>query len=239
MLNHLVCGNFQHQLEDDIPCSSPKSKSKKKGNNRDNNPYASRGLDKFSTLLSELDQRRKKVYSQMNPHDISFVRFTYSSDDFVPIVVKVKNNNHHKKHMSEEQVKVRHVTSFSEPMDQKHVEETKQPKLEISHHDDDVKNASNKIESIGFSLNMLKRPSFYVPAVVILILLLLTVFGRSFATLCTCIVWYIVPILKDSSKEEKLMKKKDFVIEGLHSPRGDSKASNDKRSGKHSQQKSW
>lgn len=231
MLNHLVCGNFQPQLEDDIPCSSPKSKSKRKDNNRGNNPYASRGLDKFSTLLSELDQRRKKVYSQMNPHDISFVRFTYSSDDFVPIVVKVKNNNHH--HKSEEQVKVRRITSFSEPMDQKHVEETKQPKLEIYHHDDDVKNASSKIESFGFSLNMLKRPSFYVPAVVIFILLLLTVFGRSFATLCTCIVWYIVPILKDSSKEKKLIKKKDYVTEGLLSPRGD------KRSGKHCQQKSW
>jgi hypothetical protein len=237
MLNHLVCGNFQHQLEDDIPCSSPKSKSKRKDNNRDNNPYASRGLDKFSTLLSELDQRRKKVYSQMNPHDISFVRFTYSSNgDFVPIVVKVKNNNQ-KKHKSEE-IKVRHLTSFSEPLDQKHVEEkTKQlPKLELCHDVDDKIKVVKKIE-------MLKRPSFYVPVVMILILLMLTVFGRSFATVCTCVVWYIVPILKDSSssKEGKLiMKKKDYVIEGLSSPRSDSKASNDhKSSGKHSHQKSW
>ncbi|CAJ2643894.1 unnamed protein product [Trifolium pratense] len=236
MLNHLVCGNFQNQLEDDIPqCSSPKSsKSKRKvNNNRDNNPYASRGLDKFSTLLSELDQRRKKVYSQMNPHDISFVRFTYSSnDDFVPIVVKVKNNNQ-KKHKSEE-IKVRHLTSFSEPLDQKHVEEkTKQlPKLELCHDVDDKIKVVEKIE-------MLKRPSFYVPVVLILILLMLTVFGRSFATVCTCVVWYIVPILKDSSSS-KITKKKDYVNEGLSSPISDSKASNDhKSSGKHSHQKSW
>ncbi|CAL5204797.1 unnamed protein product [Lathyrus oleraceus] len=221
MFNHLVCGSFQHQQDLDLPCSSPKSKSKRK-----DNPYASRGLDKFSTLLSELDQRRKKVYSQMNPRDISFVRFTYSNDnDFVPIVVKLKNSNQ-KKHKSEEQVKVRHSTSFSEPMDQKHVEETKQlHRMESSHHR----------VTIADKDEMLKRPSFYVPVVMMLILLLLTVFGRSFATVCTCVVWYIVPILKDSSKE-KLVKKNDYVAEGLVSPRS---GESDMRSGKHRHQKSW
>ncbi|XLS99045.1 hypothetical protein HN51_041780, partial [Arachis hypogaea] len=58
----------------------------------------------------------KKVYSKMNPHDISFVRFAYSdNDDFVPIVI------------------------------------------------------------------------------MILILVFLTVFGRSVATLCTCVLWYVIP----------------------------------------------
>ncbi|XP_058781149.1 uncharacterized protein LOC131655271 [Vicia villosa] len=227
MFNHLVCGSFQHQQDLELPCSSPKPKSKRKPN-----PYSSRGLDKFSTLLSELDQQRKKVYSQMNPRDISFVRFAYSNDnDFVPIVVKLKNNNQ-KKHKSEEQVnKVRHVTSFSEPMDQKHVEETKQlHRLESSNcvDVDDKDKVVKKIEK-------LKRPYCYVPVVMMLILLLLTVFGRSFATVCTCVVWYIVPILKESWKE-KLVKKKDYVGEGLLSPRS---GESDKRSGKHSHQKSW
>nr|XP_004501800.1 uncharacterized protein LOC101509630 [Cicer arietinum] len=223
-MNHLVCGNFQHQEEDDLPCPSPRKISKRK-DNRENNPYASRGLDKFSTLLDELDQRRKKVYSQMNPHDISFVRFTYSkTDDFVPIVVKVKNHNQ-KKHKNDEEHKVKRFTSFSEPMEQKHkhkyVEETKQHKMELlSHHDCDKKE-EKKIESFGLSWNM---PSFYVPAVMILILLLLTVFGRSFATVCTCVVWYIVPILKDSSNDQgKSIKKKNIVV----------------TEGKHRHQKSW
>ncbi|KAL5074669.1 hypothetical protein RYX36_013653 [Vicia faba] len=227
MLNHLVCGSFQHQEDLELPCSSPKSKSKRKPN-----PYSSRGLDKFSTLLSELDQRRKKVYSQMNPRDISFVRFAYSNDnDFVPIVVKLKNNNQ-KKHKSEVQVKVRHTTSFSEAMDQKHVEETKElHRLESSLLRVDVDDKDKTVKKI----EMLKRPFCYVPVVMMLILLLLTVFGRSFTTLCTCVVWYIVPILKDSSKE-KLVKKKDYVGEGLLSPTSDE---SDKRYGKHSHQKSW
>ncbi|KAI5404172.1 hypothetical protein KIW84_051349, partial [Lathyrus oleraceus] len=131
-----------------------------------------------------------------------------------------------KKHKSEEQVKVRHSTSFSEPMDQKHVEETKQlHRMESSHHR----------VTIADKDEMLKRPSFYVPVVMMLILLLLTVFGRSFATVCTCVVWYIVPILKDSSKE-KLVKKNDYVAEGLVSPRS---GESDMRSGKHRHQKSW
>ncbi|RYR54622.1 hypothetical protein Ahy_A06g029930 [Arachis hypogaea] len=63
----------------------------------DKNPYSTRGLDKFCKLLAELDERRKKVYSKMNPHDISFV-FAYSdNDNFVPIVVKVKNKDQNQK----------------------------------------------------------------------------------------------------------------------------------------------
>ncbi|XP_015968773.1 uncharacterized protein LOC107492285 [Arachis duranensis] len=51
----------------------------------DKNPYSTRGLGKFWELLTELDERRKKVYSKMNPHDISFVQFAYSDNDEVSI----------------------------------------------------------------------------------------------------------------------------------------------------------
>ena len=98
-----------------------------------------------------------------------------------------------------------------------------------------------------------------MPAVVMLILVFLVVFGRSVATLCTCVVWYVVPTLSeyyDSSKprNKSMMmnsKKRDYVRgwlndvkmvnpEDLASPRsGDSKAySNDNNSGKHGHQKS-
>ena len=111
MLNHFICGSFHHQ-EEDVPCSSPK-KSKRKESRNDKNPYSNRGLDKFSALLDDLDERRTKVYSQMSPQDISFVRFAYSNNhDIVPIVVKVKNNKDQKKHKSEE-LKARHITSSS------------------------------------------------------------------------------------------------------------------------------
>ncbi|XP_027357051.1 uncharacterized protein LOC113866363 [Abrus precatorius] len=220
MLNPFVCGTFHHQEEDGGACSSPR-KSKRKGNN----PYSNRGLDKFSALLADLNERRQKVYSQMSPQDISIVRFAYSSnDDFVPIVVKVKNKEQ-KKHKSEE-LRVRHFTPFLEQLEKPNeatVEERKQPKLE-----------SHK-KNYGFSWNMLKRPSFYVPLVMVLILVFLTVFGRSFATLCTCVMWYAVPILSGDSSNPRKLKKKDNNSEkkmvktdqGLLSPR------------KHGHQKSW
>ncbi|XP_029126765.1 uncharacterized protein LOC109797747 [Cajanus cajan] len=253
MLKPFVCGTFRHHEEDGVPCSSPK-KSKRKDNK---NPYSNRGLDKFSALLADLDERRQKVYSQMSPHEISLVRFAYSSnDDFVPIVVKVKNKDQ-KKHKSEE-LGVRHLQSFSEQLEKSAEEATveerkQQPRsLESHHHKKDF--------IFGFSWNMFKWPSFYVPVVVILILVFLTVFGRSVATLCTCVVWYLVPMLSEykynSSKARKSImnsKKKDYVrgwLNEMKNPReelasptsGDSKAYNNnigKRSGKHGHQKSW
>ncbi|KAK7351582.1 hypothetical protein VNO77_11142 [Canavalia gladiata] len=229
MLNPFVCGTFHHEDEHGygVPCSSPK-KSKRK-DSRDNNPYSNRGLDKFSALLEDLNERRQKVYSQMSPQDISFVRFAYSSnDDIVPIVVKLKNKEQ-RKHKSEE-LRARHLTPFLEQFDkfdEASMEERKQQK------------------NYRFCWNaMLKRPSFYVPLVMILILLFLIVFGRSVAILCTCVMWYVVPTL---SEPRTLMKKKHY-LRGLsekhlqaNNENADSKASSDdnKSSAKHGHQKSW
>ncbi|KAL2346482.1 hypothetical protein Fmac_000482 [Flemingia macrophylla] len=253
MLKPFVCGTFRHHEEEDgVPCSSPK-KSKRKDNK---NPYSNRGLEKFSALLADLDERRQKVYSQMSPHEISLIRFAYSSnDDFVPIVVKVKNNKDQKKHKSEE-LGLSHMQSFSEQLEKSAEEATTvEERNNKQHHPKSLESHKN----FGFYWNMLKWPSFYVPVVVILILVFLTVFGRSVATLCTCVVWYLVPMLSEykynSSKARKSnmnSKKKDYVRgwlnemknphEELASPRsGDSKAYNIGKSsaGKHSHQKSW
>ncbi|KAK7283249.1 hypothetical protein RIF29_12648 [Crotalaria pallida] len=239
MLNAFICGNFHHEEEDVAPCSSSSSPKKSKRSKdhhsrRDNNPYSTRGLDKFSELLADLDQRRQKVYSTMNPHEISFVRFTYSNtDDFVPIVIKNKDK---KKHKSQELVKVtkpmnddNNKCETDEAANDVVVEERKQqPKLL------ELIKKKKKKKSLSWN-NMLKYPSTYVPMVLILILVLLTMFGRSFVTLCTCVMWYIVPTLNDyiskQRKSDKKKKKMDKVIEGLVSPTSSS--------GKHSHQKSW
>ncbi|KAK7352484.1 hypothetical protein VNO80_17906 [Phaseolus coccineus] len=253
MLNHFVCGSFQHQEEDVASCSSPK-RSKRKKESRSNNPYSDRGLEKFSALLADLDERRQKVYSQTSPQEISLVRFVYSSnDDFVPIVVKVKSKDQNKKHTSEE-LGIQHLTSFSEQLEKSAEEATvEERKQQLKKLDSPMK------KNLRFSWNMLKWPSFYVPAVVILILVFLIVFGRSVATLCTCVLWYMVPTLSecyhDSSKPRKSVmncKKRDYVWgwlndmkmvnpEELASPRsGDFMAySSGKSSGKHGHQKSW
>ncbi|CAL0322508.1 unnamed protein product [Lupinus luteus] len=212
MLKPFVCGTFHHE-DDDNPLLVSPGFSPRKSKRKYENPYSTRGLDKFSELLADLDEKRQKIYSEMNPNDISFVRFVYSNtDDFVPIVVKVKNKDHHKQHRSEEMrvVKARHLTP-SKSMDNTTtksnaatVEERKQqPKLELE----------AKKSMKNFSWNMWK-PSFYVPIIIILILMLLTMFGRSFATLCTCVLWYIIPTLKDFSSSlnpRKSMHKKDHI----------------------------
>ncbi|OIW20866.1 hypothetical protein TanjilG_24944 [Lupinus angustifolius] len=216
MLKPFVCGTFHHE-DDDNPLLVSPGFSPRKSKRKYENPYSTRGLDKFSELLADLDEKRQKIYSEMNPNDISFVRFVYSNtDDFVPIVVKVKNKDHHKQHRSEELrvIKARHLTP-SESMNKSTtesnaaiVEEIKQqPKLELE----------AKESTKNFSWNMKKwdmwKPYFYVPIVIILILMLLTMFGRSFATLCTCVLWYIIPTLKDSSSlnPRKSMQKKDHI----------------------------
>ncbi|XP_061358026.1 uncharacterized protein LOC133302284 [Gastrolobium bilobum] len=213
MLNTCVCGTFQDEY-DELCLASPGSSPKKSKTRDSNNPYSTRGLDKFSALLADLDEKRKKIYSQMNPHDISFVRFVSSNtDDFVPIVVKVKNRD--QKHKSEELrvVKARNLTLTSKSLDMSAtestatVEERKQPKLESDH---------KKVTKKSLTWNMTEwdmvKPSFYLPLVMILILMFLTVFGRSVAILCICILWYVIPTLRDgSSNQRKSMKKKDYA----------------------------
>ncbi|KAK7310778.1 hypothetical protein RJT34_08495 [Clitoria ternatea] len=229
-LNPFVCGTFHNNEYDDEPClaspgSSPRKHSKKR-DSRINNPYSTRGLDKFSSLLEDLDEKRKRIYSQMNPHDISFVRFVYSNtDDFVPVVVKVKNNKDQKKHINKIQelgvVKATRILAHtSESTDKSSTtidqpssttEEKKQSKMESD------KRVTKK--SISWNVVMKKhdmgKPCFYLPLVMVLILLLLTVFGRSVSTLCICVLWYLISTLKDSSSlnanPRKSMKKKDYV----------------------------
>ena len=108
MLNPFVCGTFHNEYDDEPCLASPNSSPRKyKRKVSKNNPYSARGLDKFSELLADLDEKRQKIYSQMNPHDISFVRFVYSNtnDDIVPVVVKVKNNKD-QKHSKSQELKV-------------------------------------------------------------------------------------------------------------------------------------
>ncbi|XP_041021272.1 uncharacterized protein LOC121262747 [Juglans microcarpa x Juglans regia] len=211
MLNLLICGSggstFHHEEDqgdpwNNSPCSSPTKARKNRRNNR--NPYSSRGLDKFSALLNDLEEKRNKIYSQMDSRDISMVRFVYSnSNDCVPIVVKSKTNKEGKT-KTRDGKEDEEITLFEiSDADSKQV---KQP--EISEPKEKRK---KKRVLWDMKLDKWRRPSYYLPAIIILILLLLTMFGRTFAILCTCLGWYIVPTLKESSNTERSTKKKDYV----------------------------
>ncbi|KAJ7966524.1 putative ZCF37 [Quillaja saponaria] len=246
MLSTFICGTFHHE-EDETWNTSPGSTPRKsrrnnsfsKSHNKDSkNPYSTRGLDTFSALLAELEEKRQKIYSQMDSQNISFVRFAYrNSKDCVPVVVKLKPEEEKINNIEVKQLP--HPISKAmdkSPTDQSSVAvncETNQPKLEA---------AGNKVEKKqSFSWNTIKldkwrRPSYYLPLFIVLILVFLAVFGRSFAILCTSIGWYLVPTLKDSSRTRRSVKKKDYVrrlsekkmvSDGISSPR------------KHFHQKSW
>lgn len=202
MLNHLVCGNFNQEEHDEVLLDSPR-KSKK---SRNPNPYSTRGLDQFSALLADLDRKRQEIYSQARPHDISFIRFVSSkssSKDVVPVVIKAKDRD--QKHHKSEELKVRHVPSnSSQPI----LELPNQPKLGSD------EKADKKKDLCG---SMWSHPSFYLPVMLILILGLLVVFGRSVATICTCILWYVASTVKDrsSSLSRKSTVKKKRYTRGL------------------------
>ncbi|XP_050892751.1 uncharacterized protein LOC127098257 [Lathyrus oleraceus] len=193
MLNPFVCGTFNPIDDDELFANPDSSPRRYKRKNSKNNPYSTRGLDKFSALLSDLNDKRQKIYSQMNPHDISYIRFVHSNkDDFVPIIVKVKNKSQEIK-----VVKARNLTNSSTDQSSSVVtmEKRNQPKKRISMN---VK----KIE--------MDKPMLYLAFVVIMILLMLTVFGRTVTTIFTCVLWYANPTMKDGSLSSRTSMKKDF-----------------------------
>lgn len=201
-----ICGggSFHHEAEDAQWSSSPGSsprKAKKRCHNKDcKNPYSTRGLDKFSALLADLEEKKKKIYSQVDSEDISLIRFVYSNSDLVPIVVKSKDKNEYKPKIGD--VKDNHREAAVET-----------PRVVSKEVKQSILESHEKPKGSSFSwmikLKEWKRPSYYLPVIVVLILLLLAVFGRSFAILCTSLGWYVIPNLKESSNSKRSRKKTD------------------------------
>ncbi|XVF64193.1 hypothetical protein PTKIN_Ptkin09bG0148300 [Pterospermum kingtungense] len=229
----LICGAFNHQEEDDVdqlwnsPNSTPRKSRRNsfcKRHNKDNNknPYSNRGLDKFSALLAELEEKRRQIYSQTGSQDISFVRFKYkNSTECVPIVVKLKDKKEEEKKKPVD-TKDHHqpgTNSESEVLDKHTIQtliEDKVNKNTSGLQQVNEKTDEKKKQRFSWNKELLhkwRRPSYYLPAFLVLILLLLVFFGRSVSILFTCIGWYIVPIIQgeSSNKVRRSMKKKDFV----------------------------
>ncbi|KAG6608423.1 hypothetical protein SDJN02_01391, partial [Cucurbita argyrosperma subsp. argyrosperma] len=80
-------------------CTPRKTRNGLKPHSKDKkNPYSDRGLDKFSALLTDLEQKRKQIYAQTDPENIVLVRFAYkNSDECVPVVVKQKEKKEEKR----------------------------------------------------------------------------------------------------------------------------------------------
>ncbi|KAJ0930087.1 hypothetical protein HanPSC8_Chr04g0145241 [Helianthus annuus] len=244
-----ICGSFNSQEEDDFEVlwPSPLTPSRKTRRNRfccrrnkdDNkNPYSNRGLDKFEALLAELDDKKRKIFTQKGSQYISFVRFVYSnSNDVKPIIVRFRDpmKHDHKDHHKQNNIKdTRRTTSLPKlqvstldhhknsepPGDVNNV--TNSPKIrtkEAQHEKSSIDKVTKKIRVDQWKMNLKRKlgewwmPSYNLPFLVILVMLFLTFFGRSLAIICTSIAWYIIPKI-DGTLEHTTTKK---MIKNQHS----------------------
>ncbi|KAK2660129.1 hypothetical protein Ddye_006662 [Dipteronia dyeriana] len=244
-------------------CNRSRSSNKNKDSK---NPYSNRGREKFSALLSELEEKKKKILSKMGSDDISHVRFVYrDSDECVPVIVKLKKEykkeekknkcDYHHYYNKEKTIKHDHDSEIMEKFLIECLDADFQKKEDrIQRSESDKKIAIKKKK---FSWNSVWRhPSYYFPVVVILILLLLAFFGRSFVIICASMGWYIIPTIKGSSGSSNVtraVKKKDYlrrcsdkniVSDGLSSPKITKSLNNsgnfkDQSLQKHNHRQSW
>lgn len=201
MFSICICGSSHLQTdEDDIYVLSPSStpKRSKKGTfyrgREIKNPYANRGLDKFSALLADLEGLKQKIYMGSSD-EISFIRFAFSnSNDVKPIVVRSKNK--------------KQSTADKDEVEMNGVQETSGEEKRLS------KSVSWKKMNYVMKWENWKKPRYYLPLAIILILVLLAVYGRKFAVMCTSIGWYVIPTIGESSSSSlslrKQKSKKDF-----------------------------
>ncbi|KAJ6808278.1 uncharacterized protein M6B38_166420 [Iris pallida] len=188
----MICGagSFPHE-HDDEPSASAASTSKKA---KQINPYSTRGLDKFSTVLAELGAKRERIMARTGSQGVALVQFVYhNSKDWVPIVVRPKPQA---------------GTSIID--DKKPPSSTttnkQQSKDVVPAATTTTKTATTKRRG-----KVIRSSSYYWPLVVVLILVCLVMFGRVFAICCTSMWWYMVPTFKDWNGEDakkKLITKK-------------------------------
>ncbi|KFK40877.1 hypothetical protein AALP_AA2G053900 [Arabis alpina] len=184
------------------PCSSPRKSRKER-----KNPYSNRGLDKFSELLSELDEKRQSIYSKKvdSGGGPPLVRFVFtSSGECVPVVIKSSYIHKKKKNKKKDVVAAAKVNTVVNESKTEEIKET-EPEIEEKH---------NCV--LNENLKKITRPNNFLPVTVILVLVFLSLFGRSVAIMCTCIAWYLVPMIKEQrgnrgSSLSYAMKKKDFA----------------------------
>lgn len=178
-------GSFAHVDED-----SPRSPSSPRGSRRKHgNPYSARGLEEFSNVLADLESRREKIMAKAGSRGVAFVRFVYSnSQDWVPIIVRRREQGPADPEEGKAETGGGGEAGQSKS-DAAGEQQASPPRP--------AEQAAKKGEGSGGLLQLLRwRDSYYWPAVVVLILLCLALFGRVFAICCTSMWWYLVPAVR-------------------------------------------
>ncbi|KAK8949300.1 hypothetical protein KSP39_PZI005075 [Platanthera zijinensis] len=166
------------------------------------NPYSSRGLEKFTSVLSELEAKKEKIMTRIGS-DVAMVRFKYTTcQDFIPIVVKIREDS--SKKSSPVSPKPEH-SAPSQPTLKEPVSTSPAPTPRQSLSPEVEKKVK---KSVTWSRDQGKkrgelwrwRPSYYMLVPFLLVLVCLMVSGRVFAVCCTAVWWYLVPLLKGADQ---------------------------------------
>ncbi|URE37071.1 hypothetical protein MUK42_15894 [Musa troglodytarum] len=203
----MFCGTASFKNVDGDPWTPPSPKAAKKKAGK--NPYSARGLDKFATLVAELEARKERVMANAASQGgaAAMVRFTYSGpNEWIPIIVKIRDPQVEAGKPSD----VEKPKAPPPPPPVQAIPEASPPEKDVGEGAEAV--APERKPRGHFSWGNW-RPSCYWPLVAVLMLLCLVTFGRVFAICCTTVGWYMVPIMQGESGEgvrRSIKKKKDY-----------------------------
>lgn len=209
MCSPFSCSSFYRKDgidEPPIPCTTPKEskRSRSYSKRRDSkSPFANQGLDKFNELLTELEEKRRKIYTQKGSEDISYMYFTASnSDNWRPIIVKGKKQEH----TNANNGKAKQIAKSSETLNKHTIEASGSAAIDKVRQSKEEPSRRPKTRSKNW-----RHVFGFFPVTIVLILLFLTVFGRSFAIICTTLGWYLIPMMKEKSSTSERPKKMEYV----------------------------
>ncbi|KAK8944041.1 hypothetical protein KSP40_PGU011585 [Platanthera guangdongensis] len=183
----MFCGTSAlHQMDADSPRAPSKPAKKHHHSSSSKNPYSSRGLDKFSSVLTDLESRKKKIMESSSSQGVSMVRFMYSdSRDWIPVIVRLRDdsttrsNGTKNSNVNKKPVLVNELSPPAPPLLTK-VEDIAEPLPEKK------KKKRKVVEERRW---WRRRPSYYMPVAMTLILLCFVISGRAFAICCLSAFW--------------------------------------------------
>ncbi|XP_026393404.1 uncharacterized protein LOC113288538 [Papaver somniferum] len=248
MLSHFICGNFHDQEDNEeeyypwsntsspnrspSPTATPKrssSSSPKRSKmssfcnrrQKNKNPYSSRGIDKFTSLLADLEDERIKILDRIattTTQDIPLIRFAYSNSkrNLVPIVTRLQNQQQKKQpklHIDGNDK----IVEMTEPLISRKLEVgLSVPKREMQRMASPL-SSPEAVKKIQKKSLLDKSKShickYYFGIVIVLILLCLAIYGRSFAIICMSVCWYVMPIVHKNLNSRTMKKKNNYTDE--------------------------
>ncbi|PKA49815.1 hypothetical protein AXF42_Ash004357 [Apostasia shenzhenica] len=223
----MFCGTSSfHSVDDDSPApasgpSTPKASRNKKSSSSSKNPYSSRGLDKFTSVLSELEARREKIMARTGSQGVAMVRFMYSnSQDWIPIVVRMREEEGDKKPAKGKDPPAQPAALQQPPKVEVEPADPKPPAAPAAPPPAPMKVMKKSFSWGGTGEGMNRgewwrwRPEYYMPAAAVLTLLSLVIFGRMFAICCMSIWWYLMPTLNGNGwgdNKRRSWKRKEYA----------------------------